>query len=317
MSVLNTHRFESVASARDLVAKIVETARVAKRSGSAQRMLLLDPKLTAERAKAVFVETIALFPQELADKLSLEVQIAQRPSPDLNSDVLTLPARPTTRHDLLRHLIDARISQQPPVPGQALSLAMGLSEHPIREASKALEAAGLLRTTHEGRALCIEPWECTSDLQSRVEALPVRVRYRYRAGATPLSADDLSRRFEAVCDEAFVLPWFHSGVHAARRVCGQIDLSGAPRVDLIVRVPPKERAEDISWLGEITPRMEREPNPLESAPLVVTIVQEANGPRSEDTDHRIASYADILICLLDQGLDHQAREFVAGVRAAA
>lgn len=311
------HRFENVASGRDLVAKVVEAAQAAKATPQKRhKVILLNPKLSADRALTVFGETLEVITQGLAEKLSLEVRNTRRPSTGLDNDVLTLPARPNAPYDLLRHLIDASILGHPPVPGQALSAAMGLSEHPIREASKALEAAGLVRTTHEGRSLVIEPWECTPELLARIDARPIQALYRYRTGATPLRSDSLSRRFDEVWAEESLYPWLRSGVDAAQLVSGHIDLSGAPRVDLVVRVPAKQRVVDLSWLGEIVPRMEREPNPLELAPLVVTIVQEELPLSSEDTYRRVASYADIVLALLSQGLVKQAREFAADARAA-
>jgi|GEM_PF-5487605 biotin operon repressor len=305
------HKLQRVANGRDLVAKVIEVAQAAQAAPREQHTLLLvGSKLSAEHAEAVFTRTLSVLEPGIAERIRLEIQPAQPGMSQVKSDVVRLPARPNIRFHLLRLLIEAKLRGAAFVTGRELSRALGVSEHPIREASKALEAVGMVATTREGRSLAIDPWECTPDLLARVDAKPLQVRYRFRAGAAALKPEALERRFESMWHQ-YDGWWALAGLFAARLQSHFVDLSGPPRVDLIVRVSPRQRYLDLSWLHEIAPRMEREPNPLELAPLVLTIVQERRPLESEDTYRAVASHADTMLTLLDQGLFKQARDFAA------
>lgn len=310
------HRLERIANGRDLIAKVIEIARTAQASpGQHHTLFLVGSKLSAGHAEALFNRTLAVLDPSIACRIRLEVR-AGRPSVSRASrDLVTLPARPNVRFNLLRVLIEARLDGTNFVSGRELSRSLGLSEHPIREASRTLEAAGLVETTHEGRSLATPSWECTPELLARIDAKPFQVRYRFQAGATPLKPDALEHRFHSMWNQSEA-QWILSGVYAARLRSSFVDLSGPPRVDLVVRANPRQRDLDLSWLHEIVPRMEREPNPLELAPLVVTVVQEELPLDSEDTQRRLSSHTDTMLSLLDQGLFKQARDFAADLQTA-
>lgn len=316
MSRARQESVEGLTNTRDLVAKVIEMAKVLSADEHLKAALELRRCQVSEaRARSVFEDTLALLRPNIADRLAFKYHSDRRaPSTVHQAGRVELPRQRSVRYEMLRRLVEAKVTLSSPVPSRILQQQLGLSEHPIRRASQMLEAAGLVQTSHAGRELMIEPWECTPDLLAKVGARPFQTRYRFKAGATPLSAEKLVKRFEAVAEEPYF--WVHGGVHAARLIAGsRLDISGLPRVNLVVSVASDAHSIDLSWLHEIVPRMESEPNPLETAPLVVEIVREVAPLPSQDTRNRVSGYADTVLALVDQGLNEQARELVIQLRS--
>ena len=135
------------------------------------------------------------------------------------------------------------------------------------------------------------------------------IRFTDRSGQ-PRTAADLLRRLERVRSVAIAV----GGAVGARHYYPELDLVGAPQLDLSVHAPKKHA--DLGFVKRLDPALERSTDPHEPAQLVVHFIRHRAPLFVKDSAG--ATWADPVECLLDlheARLEPQAAELLRGFEA--
>ena len=236
--------------------------------------------------------------------------------------------KPNYRFEVLRLLLGASLENDGPqreagiaahIEGKQVGLVetLGASITPVRSALAALHDAGLIRSM---RWLEIAPQDLTMEQLSRLGALPQTLRFRFERGARIKPPADLAKRALPLLGPDGPPSWGSfalSGTPVAMQDVPDLDLIGAPRLDLVAHVDRDARTFDASVLRLLDDGLELEPNMLAPAPVVVTLVR-AGTQFVRDAGigrTRCAYECDVFLSLLDMGLREQAIHYAKAVRA--
>lgn len=216
------------------------------------------------------------------------------------------PARvPRTAHDLvLEHLINAHFLGHGPMTTESIMAATGFSYPPVARALKAL--GSVIRRQQDRR---VELRHFPSQEWQRFLGVYERGRFARKFSASP----ELARSPEVMLQRYLKrqLPGTAvSGVHAARQYFPDLDLVGAPRLDLCAHVSAAPGVQEVA--KEIDPALKPVSFDTANPTLVIWPVHRVETSFLADPQEGIY-WADPVSCLLalhDVRLEQQARELV-------
>jgi len=217
---------------------------------------------------------------------------------------------PNFRFEIIRSLINAVVEGKS-TSQRNLSEQISGSLTSIHAALAALVDSRLVTKDDIGHYR-LRPFDICVDTLGRLQAHPPALRLRFSESATqPIPAHQLLQRAHALHEAANDVHWPHtyvSGVGAAHESGHPFDLMGTPRLDLTIFVSSSPASFDTAFLQLLHPELTFDPSPLESAPVVATLVHSPEIPSHSGA----ATPADIYLAMIDIGLKGQACEYLRG-----
>ena len=282
-------------------------------------LLLVDSPITRDRLREEWERTALVLRKDILDRITIcfeendsIVGIPRDPDPTTR-EALTKAIKNegimgiTTRVDysfVIRKLLFLQwLTSGKPVTAEWLGRTAGCSYPAV---ARALRSLGSLVERTSDRHVSLR-W-FSKDEFDRLLAVTDRarstVRFADRAGE-PRSIEFHIRRLEKLKPSNVAI----GGVLGARHYYPDLDLVGAPRLDLSVHCP--NRRLNLDFVEKLDPAFKRVEDPLAPATLVVHAVRHADAlfePRDEGL-----AWADPIECLFDlyeAGLKMQATEFL-------
>lgn len=322
MAVLHKRTLPQLRNTRDLRAEILALAADLLGNKRQGRLDVIAPVISEATVQQEWDRLLPAIAPAIRARMSLAVERAgtfvaeEKVRYAGTTDAIPLD-RPNYRFEVLRLLLGSGPHHEPPSFKRLLEL-IGASQTPIREALNALKEAEVVRS--RGRSLSVVAEDLSLELLAQIRALPQAIRFRFARGATIRPPSQLLDRAALLLGPSSPAEWRSlalSGVAAAYADVPSLDLLGMPRLDLVAHVPRDAKVFDTRFVRLLDDGLEREPNVLAPAPVVVTLVR-ANDPlfRSPTPPGpRFAGTTDVFLSLLDMGLRAQALQYVRALHA--
>lgn len=316
-----TRMLKGLRSTRDLRAEMLELAAAGLTHPGLLQLDVLAPAISPETVRAEWDRVLPALAPAVRGRLKLVIEAVRQPGAGL----LVPLGRPNYRHEVLRLLIGASIEGDtlPKAAGKIASIsgtqpglieAIGASQTPIRKALAELRDAGIIESL---RRLDLSPEDLSLETLGRVGALPQTLRFRFERGAQIKRPAALLARAQVLLQVGGPPGWevlSLSGTPVAQRDVPELDLIGAPRLDLLAQVGRQCDAFDASLMRLLDDGLELEPNVLAPAPVVVTVVRADASFTRLAAGTRCAYPMDVLLALLDLGLREQAIYYARALR---
>lgn len=212
---------------------------------------------------------------------------------------------PQSAHDLVfETLVNRWLLGHGPMTTESLIEATGFSYPPV---AKALNDLGSHINRHSDRRIELSgfPRQEWRRYLSQVERQKLSRKFAFPEGLSR-SPESLLKRFGKVHAEGAAI----GGVHAARHFCPDLDLVGAPRLDLSLHCPSGKL--DLKWIRRLDAALEPVESDAQTPQLVVWPVFRIES--MFQVDSKGLSFADPVSCLValhDARLESQAGELVA------
>ncbi len=302
-----------VRSTRDLRAEILELAANVLESNRPARLDVISPVISAKTVQTEWNRLMPAFDATVRQLISLTINDA----PPTAHDAVMALAKPNYTYELLRLLVGASLENDGPQPLAALMEKIGASQTPVRAALLRLRDAELIPNT---RSLEIIPEQLSTEILSRIGALPQALRFRFERGAQIKSPPLLLDRARSLLQPGGPVEWRAlalSGVPVAQMDVPTIDLAGTPRLDLVAHLGREIESFDAELLRWLDDGLEAESNVLAPAPVVITLVRSKQLLARDKGKPlvRCAHPMDVLLSLLDLGLRDQAIHYAKAMRA--
>jgi hypothetical protein len=316
------HRtLKHLSSTRDLRAEMLALAADLTGNRSSGRLDVSDPVISAETVNNEWQRLLPAIAPDIRERMTLSIATRASPAAGARSGAPTsLPLdRPNYRHEVLRLLIGADLEDDGPQSIKSLIERIGASQTPIRSALADLKRANVVYP--HGRGIETASTELSAELLARLGALPQTFKFRFERGAQLRPPPALLDRALTLLGANSPPSWASlslSGVPVALADVPDLDLAGLPRLDLVASLPRECMAFDAAAMRLLDDGLEPEPNLLEPAPVVVTVVR-ADTRFDRDagvSGARCAWPMDVFLSLLDIGLRAQALQYVKAVRRA-
>lgn len=287
-------------------------------------LVLLDPAITAERVSAELARARTVMVPAILDRLTVVIadesgyaSALGRLDPGLEQalDAAAAAARASRAHRLPRPDFGFIISQililswlrgEGPLTADWICNAAGCTYRTFASAIRPL--AGFLRRHSDRRyELARFPREEWARMVANAGTARQTIRYADRSGQ-PRSPEDLLRRHARIDQrpgEALAV----GGVLGALHHYPELDLGGAPRLDLTIHCPTS--APDLSFIEQLDPGLTRVDDSGQPARLAIHLLRRALP--LIDVEERPHAWADPVECLLDlheARLDVQAEQFL-------
>jgi hypothetical protein len=306
-------------STRDLRAEMLALAAELAHTESRAKLIVRGPVISPQTVQEEWDRMLLAITEQVRNRMYLEIQPEHDSGPQAwRAPVEDVPlARPNYRYEILRILLDADLSGEPPPSILELIQHIGASQTPVRAALDELKSSGLVRATPRGLEIRAE--DVTLETLARIRAMPQMLRFRFERGANTKPPATLLERSRSPLSEFHKGPWSTlalSGVAAAQIDVPTIDIAGIPRLDLVAIVARQQKSLHAGLLRMIDDGLEPQQNVLEPAPVVVTLVRSQLNRVRQATPQgpRYAAASDVLLSLLDLGLREQSREYLKAVR---
>jgi hypothetical protein len=244
--------------------------------------------------------------------------LPSRPTRPGTTQAVTIE-RPNYRAEVLRLLVGASLANDGMWSVKGLIEQIGASQTPVRQALADLKRAGLLHDW-SGSHVDLVPENLTAEQLAKLNAAPQMLRFRFERGARLRTPAELLERALPLLAEHSRNAWAGmalSGTAVAQAEVPELDLAGAPRLDLVAFVPRAAKNFDAALLRTLSDGLEHEPNVLATAPLVVTLVRADSRETRLDAiaGVRCAPQADVFLALIDMNLRKQAAQYARAIRS--
>jgi hypothetical protein len=306
-------------STRDLRAEMLGLAADLAHNNDRAQLIVRNPVISHDTVQEEWDRMMLAIAEQVRNRMFLEIQSdhdsgLERQRVPVESITVT---RPNYRYEILRILLDADLSGEPPPPIVELIQNIGASQTPVRAALDELKSSGLVRATMRGLEVRAE--DVSLEMLARIRAMPQTLRFRFERGANTKPPATLLERAASLLRESDGRGWNTfalSGVAAAQLDAPAIDIAGIPRLDLIAIVTRQQKSLDAGLLRMLDDGLEPQQSVLEPAPVVVTLVRSRLIKVRQGTPQglRYAAKSDVLLSLLDLGLREQSREYLRAVR---
>ncbi len=306
-------------STRDLRAEMLALAAELAHNEGLGQLIVRNPVISHDTVRQEWDRMLLPIAEQVRSRMSLQIQLEHDTGPrGPQKPIEAIPlARPNYRYEILRILLDADLSGEPPPSILELIQGIGASQTPVRAALDELKSSGLVRATPRGLEVRAE--EVTLETLARIRAMPQTLRFRFERGASIRPPAALLERSRSLLSESNRGAWRTlalSGVAAAQIDMPDIDIAGIPRLDLVAIVARRQKSLDAGLLRMIDDGLEPQQSVLEPAPVVVTLVRSQLNKHRHGAPQgpRYAATSDVLLSLLDLGLREQSREYLKAVR---
>lgn len=313
-SDLNSKMLTGLRNTRDLRAEILDMAAALLTHEGQYQLEVIAPLITTRTVWAEWERLLPALAPGIRERLSLSVSKG-KPVATVGRNVAPLD-RPNYRYEALRLLLASALGVYPPSNLRELIGRIGASQTPVRAALSALRDAEIVQGN---RPLQVDPESLSSDLLSRIGALPQQLRFRFERGTQIKTPSTLLGRARALLGDDGPKEWRSwalSGVPVAHVDVPMIDLVGIPRIDLIAHAGRGTDEFQACAIGMLDDGLELEPNMLAPAPVVLTLVRadvcDTRTAGSQST--RCACANDVLLALYDAGLREQAIQYARAMR---
>jgi hypothetical protein len=307
-------------STRDLRAEMLALAAELTNNEDRAQLIVRNPVISPETVREEWDRMLLAIAEHVRSRILLEIQIDHDSGPQKpRVSVASIPlARPNYRYEILRILLEADLSGEPPPSILKLIQDIGASQTPVRAALDELKSSGVVRASTRGLEVRAE--DVSLETMARIRAMPPILRFGFERGANPKSPSRLLERAASLLGESYGRAWSMfalSGVAAAQHEAPTIDVAGIPRLDLVAIVGRAQKSMDASLMRMIDDGLELQQSVLEPAPVVVTLVRSRLGKvrQGPPPGPRYAARSDVLLALLDLGLREQSREYLRAVRS--
>lgn len=309
---------------RDLRAEVLQLATMLldRDDKTTVKLEVIQPAISEATVRAEWDRMLLALVPEVRDRMTLVIDdeggVPSRSSPSARPPSVLI-ARPNYRFEVLRLLLVAAITNDGPRTAKTLVEQVGASQTPIGDALAAFSQAGILESWGHGKGFSVVAEEVSLDVLAKLEALPQTLKFRFEPGGQikpPVKL--LERAVPLLRPLSSPAGWSNvalSGVQAAMMGMPSLDLLGLPRLDLVMQWPRDERQFDAALLRLLDDGLEPEPNPLASAPVVVTLVRSLEHSLFMGRNKiRLAHPADVFLSLLDLGMREQAAQYLRRMR---
>ena len=195
---LIAQQLRGLRNTRDLRAELLGLASAVAAGNADGCLEVIQPIISVATVREEWQRAMSALSPSVRKRLRLVVTAAE-PSPA--AGLLPL-LRPNYRYEVLRLLVGANLEDDGPQPEAGVAAhidrtqlglirAVGASQTPIRAALVALRDAGIVQSM---RRLELEPEALTSEVLSRVGALPQVLKFRFERGAALRSPQELLLR---------------------------------------------------------------------------------------------------------------------------
>jgi hypothetical protein len=205
---------------------------------------------------------------------------------------------------ILQVLLNRWLTSQAPITSEALAHSAGCSYPTVLRAVQRL-GSGIDRTTDRRISLRGFPRDDFARLVALSPQIRETTRFADRSGQ-PRSLDSLLSRLEKLGHGELAV----GGVLGARHYFPDLDLLGAPRLDISAHCASREL--NLDFVAKLDPALKRVEDPHEPASVVVHAVRRAESFFEPGVPGHLP-WADRVECLLDLNeadLESQARDFL-------
>lgn len=298
---------------------------LAERAQADAYLVLVDPSVTYHRLQDEWDHARGVLRPEIIERLTVCVMddefglraLPRDPAPDVRPWLFELAerekagaaARGKSGADfefiVVKLLLHQWLVHRRPVTLTRLARAAGCSYPTV---ARILKGMGGVIERHSDRSASLRylPRQQLEAFVARSVKARSTMRFVDRSGR-PRAPESHLRRLETLRAELPELAI--GGVLGARHYCPQLDIVGAPRLDLSIHAP--KSPPDISFVKRIDPALALEEDPRHPPSLVIHVVRHAEAlftPRDAGL-----AWADPVECFLDlreAGLEAQATEFL-------
>lgn len=305
-------------TARDLRSLLLDATYALKNDGGAYLALLFKCGFTAERLAREIEDFKGVVRPEVADRVRLlaidhrqELGAALRgyvdadQSNELAERILhaAIGSPTASSREAVQFLLLWRwLHVLPPIKTVELAAQCGASAPTVSAAIKDIPAREVMRTRDRRVALqSFSPASWQKWLTKSSEAQTVK--FVDRSGS-PRSPEKLARILSAMALHNVAI----GGVLGAMHHYPALDITGAPRLDIVIHGTPHA---DLSFIERLDPGLQREDSPEGRAHVVVHFT---NRPESHFEVREGFIWADALDCLVHMwkaGLTHQVEDFIS------
>ena len=315
------HRLQSTRDYRDALFQVIHQ-NMANPENGASHLFLVKPKISkgliffelnaikkalkpdiAERLFVHVINTKADISTEFPlDEMSVEILSCLHDLQNENGrSSLKLP-RPDLQSEVLRFFILTWLNGEGPVTKSHLSNMVGCSYRTVQNAVNDLGSA-VQQLPDRRIYLNYFPEEAWTRFVANSEKSRNSLRFVDRSGQ-PRSVESLLRRFEKLALSEVAV----GGVLGAKHHYPDLDMVGAPRIDLCMHAP--EGIADLSFIDALDPALEESENDSESERVVVHFLRRTHSSFKEvDVGLQVADPVECLADLLEGKLMHQAKDF--------
>lgn len=260
-------------------------------------LILIDPKISGERIEKEKKIAQKLFSPDLINRIQIEYGTPYEIQEDRNTIHLK---RADSWFEITKLLMRQYLLKLGPVTTQWITETVGCTYPTAAKALDRLESY-ISRGSDRRVELSRFPRDVWDELLITARSARSTVWFVDRSGQ-PRSPDALLKRMESKLRTKIAI----GGSTGARHWYPELDLTGDPRLDLIVHCPGKEM--NLGFVNELDPALEQVEHRSGEASLAV------HAMRREVSLFEVEAtpWADVLECLLDLhelGLQHQAVEF--------
>ena len=298
---------------------------LARDSGKRGYLILVDPKLNKDRLASEINEIKSALLPDVAKRLLPVVSkkgeilpggarledagLLQRTVDESGESGVLLPSS-ETQSEVFLVLLQQWIAGKTPMTSKGLGEIVGCT---YRTVSAALHRLGPAIKRFSNRSVTFRYFPDQEWKRSLAVMNKIRSTIRYAdASDQPRSSESLLRRLRQLRRDDIAV----GGVFGAKRHYPDLDIIGAPRLDLCFHVSGARV--DLDFIRLLDPALERTRDPHRSARLALHFMRRKDPLFDRDNEGFL--WADEVECLLelfDAGLEHQALEFQSFLTAQA
>ncbi len=311
-------RVPSIRELRDAIAQLA--GYLTEIRGKQAILLLTDPRINTQTILDEYNKLQTAFRPEIAERLRILVYqkgtfdnrptdiapedwrlIEQHVAADTTNS--TLLPRPDLKSEVFRVILHEWILGHGPLTSKWIEDTVDCN---YRTVSAAVEWLGRAVTRHSKRRIALKyfPKEAWAQLLAVSDSARATIRYEDRSDQ-PRSPESLVKRLSKMGRPDIAI----GGVLGAKRYYADLDITGAPRLDLSVHCPGTQC--DLDFVHHLDPALERLRDRHAPARLVLHFVRRKESLFEHDDQGVL--WADPIECLLDlqeERLESQALAFV-------
>lgn len=313
---------KDVSAVRDLRDALVKLARrLGERRDGFGYLLVVDPRLSKSCIQDEVTGLTAAMRSDLANRFRLIVvengEVTEKPAdlpkadwavlqqlPEMTADRGTRLPSPDTGNEVFLVILHQWLLGQGPMTSRRLEEVVGCN---YRTVSAAVERLGPAIKQHSDRRVELKYFPREAWARFLAVAHKTRATMLFAdASGQPRSPESLVRRLRRLDVPNVAV----GGVLGAKRFYPDLDLTGAPCLDLVIHVPGKFA--DLDFIRRLDPALERTDDPHRPARLALRFIRRKESLFEIEKDG--ALWADPVECLLElheARLEAQASEFAA------
>jgi hypothetical protein len=294
-------------SSRNLRANLMELAYLLAENRDVKGALVLDePGVTHKRLDLEWHEASKGIPNGPAAEIRRVLADSVTPVESVQQEVLPRPDYYTV---VLKLLVHRWLTGRGPASVRRLQGMAGCSYPTVASALDRLEQV-ITRSPSRGVALTRFPTDTWRELLAIAHRVRSTIRYADRSGQ-PITPSKLAQRLEALSLPGVAV----GGVLGAIRYDPDLDLTGAPRLDLSIHSPAGKV--NLDFVKDLDPALKRVDGHGERAHATIHFVRRSESLFEVDEVGR--TWADPVECLLDlheMRFESQAAQFVRRLESA-